>query len=377
MYRKLMLIAGITIVLFAASCKTPSKTTHASTAGDSLLAAKISTTYLGMLPCADCSAISYRLKLNPDFTYSEKLIFIGKPDSTIDQSGTYSFHNSEVVMLDKPTHGMQYFKINQSGLVMMDDKEKEIKGLLAERYQLRPVVQHNPFQTGDAAMNETKWNQGALFFAIGSEHEWNLDITKSNGILFKRESDSTLVFPNVSAARANDADIVRYRTSNKNMELIVTISAGMCKDKINGQSYHYTVQVTLNPTVDDTTFTFNGCGSYTFDPALKSAWKLQAIDSIAFDSAGLPKGTPEITIDAASSRISGHTGCNRITGTCAVLGPDEIHFSMMASTKMACEGMEQESKFETAISDKLFRYVITGNTLELTSRKGQKLLFKK
>jgi len=377
MYRKLIMAVGITIGIFSVSCKTPSKTTHTSTTNDTLLAAKVSATYLGMLPCADCSAISYRLMLKPDFTYNEKLIFIGKPDSTIDRSGTYTFRSSDRLMLNKTTPEMQYFKINDSGLLMLDNREKEINSLLADRYQLRPVVQRNPFQTADAGINETNWNSGDFFYAIGAEHDWKLDITKSNGIQFKKVSDSVLTFPYVSPVKANDANVVRYRSVTKEMELIVTISSGVCKDKITGQTYQYSVQISLDPVVDDTTYSFSGCGNYTFDPALKSIWKLQAIDSIAFDSTGLPKGAPEITIDAASARISGHTGCNRITGTCTVLGPDEIHFSMMASTKMACQGMEQESKFESAISDNTFHYSIDGDSLVLISKKGQKLLFKK
>lgn len=49
------------------------------------------------------------------------------------------------------------------------------------------------------------------------------------------------------------------------------------------------------------------------------------------------------------NRVSGSTGCNRLTGTFELSGVNKIKFSPLATTRMACPG-NTESQFLTALA---------------------------
>lgn len=48
--------------------------------------------------------------------------------------------------------------------------------------------------------------------------------------------------------------------------------------------------------------------------------------------------------------VTGSTGCNRITGTAALTGESAIHFSPLATTRMACIGENNEVAFLAALA---------------------------
>lgn len=50
--------------------------------------------------------------------------------------------------------------------------------------------------------------------------------------------------------------------------------------------------------------------------------------------------TPELQFTAADHRVTGNTGCNRVTGSFDVNG-DEFRFNNLASTKMGCPGYDE------------------------------------
>lgn len=73
------------------------------------------------------------------------------------------------------------------------------------------------------------------------------------------------------------------------------------------------------------------------------------------------------------NRIKGFSGCNRFTGGYTING-DELQFSQMASTMMACvDSMDQEQRFLSALGD-TNRYKISGNYLSLIGSSDETLL---
>lgn len=65
-----------------------------------------------------------------------------------------------------------------------------------------------------------------------------------------------------------------------------------------------------------------------------------------------------------SDRVSGNTGCNGMGGNYSLEGIDEIHFSQMLSTKMACMDVPYESEY-LQVLEQTDRYSLSGDTLEL------------
>ena len=107
--------------------------------------------------------------------------------------------------------------------------------------------------------------------------------------------------------------------------------------------------------------------------AASAALILTACASTTPGSAGSPEGTWG---DAASAntpylelgddgRLTGTDGCNRLTGTWKVAG-DEITFGPLASTRMACEGVD--TWLSNAVSAK-----ISGSTMTVTGSGGAEI----
>ena len=110
-------------------------------------------------------------------------------------------------------------------------------------------------------------------------------------------------------------------------------------------------------------FTQQSCVSETNNVSLTgTSWKLVELDSEpATSGAGGKKPFLSFTEDG---KVSGFAGCNRFTGGFQS-DDDELSFSPLASTRMACaEGMEQENRFLAMLAE-VQRYSIHGNDLAL------------
>lgn len=112
-----------------------------------------------------------------------------------------------------------------------------------------------------------------------------------------------------------------------------------------------------------------GAGNRMADSPLRgTTWKLVHLDDLPVRAA---EGQREAHLVLASEalRVSGSGGCNRITGSFELDG-DRLRFGRMASTRMACpDGMEQEQRFLASL-EKVERYRILGNHLEVLDAAG-------
>jgi heat shock protein HslJ len=85
-------------------------------------------------------------------------------------------------------------------------------------------------------------------------------------------------------------------------------------------------------------------------PLENTNWKLTRLGTAAVTVAS-PQSEPHLTLHSESHRVSGSGGCNRLMGSYRLNG-DELTFSQMASTMMACpEGMDTEKAFLKAIEE--------------------------
>ena len=81
---------------------------------------------------------------------------------------------------------------------------------------------------------------------------------------------------------------------------------------------------------------------------------------------------PYLQFDASTHRVSGSGGCNRVAGSYTLTG-DQLSFSQMAGTMMACiQGMDTEHAFLQALGQ-VATYKIAGQTLVLSDAAGKSL----
>lgn len=85
---------------------------------------------------------------------------------------------------------------------------------------------------------------------------------------------------------------------------------------------------------------------------------------------GLMLREPHLRLDANRQLFSGSGGCNQVTGRYAQSGTDGIRFAELASTKMACQGMQIEQGFLKSM-EQVVRWRIEGETLQLMDDSGK------
>jgi len=101
-------------------------------------------------------------------------------------------------------------------------------------------------------------------------------------------------------------------------------------------------------------------------------WKLTRLGDTPV-SATSQQREPHFILESASRRVTGSGGCNRFTGSYQLDG-NQLTFSQMASTMMAClDAMETEIAFLKALTQ-VKTWKITGQQLELYSSGDQALL---
>lgn len=130
-------------------------------------------------------------------------------------------------------------------------------------------------------------------------------------------------------------------------------------------------------------FAMSGCETVPSTSSVKTennlqllqnrTWIVNQIGNTEITTAPTARNIPSLQFDAATQRVSGADGCNRIMGSYTA-GKDTLNLSQMASTEMACldiEGLDQ--KFKEALS-KVTHYQIYGKTLKLMDRHGNLLI---
>ena len=103
-------------------------------------------------------------------------------------------------------------------------------------------------------------------------------------------------------------------------------------------------------------------------PLEKTDWRLVRLGD-AIVTADDPQRAPNLVLDAASHRVSGSGGCNRLSGGYELRG-EHLKFARMASTMMACpSGMETEQKVLAAL-EQVKMWKVARRQLELMDDMG-------
>ena len=371
---KNIVAVALVACLFLGACSTPEVPTKLMR--DTTQAAQVAGSYLGMIPCADCEEISYRLLLGKDFTYRDRRVYKGKSVDPVEASGAYGFTSDGIIVLEKPEPGYTHFRRHPKGLLMLDREGQEITGALADRYVL-PRMERGSERVAEGEPSDLQARlarEGIDFYARGNEPSWALDMDLDKVTRFNTVGGLRFVAPAVEGVRAQDADVLRFHTVAEAGTLTITLMGEKCVDTMSGKEFTHRVRIGVRASGDAEIQTFEGCGRYIPDPRLGKPWILRELDGEPVSGKGLTKGEPRLDFLVDEGRIAGHGGCNSITGI-YVNEWKYVRFGQIASTLMACPDMAVEQRFLTAISGKLFRYALMDQFLILSRPDGTTLRF--
>lgn len=128
----LLILMAVTL-----SCVNNQKSVAAKDKTESMeiLSANLAGYYSGDLPCVDCEAINTMLELHKDNSYVLRYMYEGKSEDQFIKEGEWSIKKNMLTL-----EGVDYqYKINPDYLIQLDLAGNEIKGDLAEKYQLSRI----------------------------------------------------------------------------------------------------------------------------------------------------------------------------------------------------------------------------------------------
>jgi uncharacterized membrane protein len=108
----------------------------------------------------------------------------------------------------------------------------------------------------DAMQNATwksKGRKGILFFGVGNEPFWNIELDNNDSVSFSVAGSNNPLRMKIDTAYSNE-DVVHYTAHSDSTQLLVTIFPHFCSDGMSDFTYRNKVSVQYNKEV------YNGCG---------------------------------------------------------------------------------------------------------------------
>lgn len=254
---------------------------------------------------------------------------------------------------------------------------------LLERYntdaRAEATTQQEPvqgeLQQGSARLRAAKTQAGVLFYALGQEPGWALDISKEKGLVLRTQEGELFTAPYAEPAQAQDADVQRYRSVGTEGELIAHVLRKPCSDPMSGEAF--THEVSVQYTVAGSARTFTGCGMFLPPIRLHDIWMLRAVNDTLLDVAGTGP-VPRLEFHVADLSVTGTTGCNSLSGMFEATA-NGLVLDRVATTMMLCEGAAgaMERRFMPLLNGTEYTISFKGNDLFLTNAAGKRFTFRR
>lgn len=193
-----------------------------------------------------------------------------------------------------------------------------------------------------------KLNAGIEFYALGNEPFWSLDFENKKVVRFTTAEGFEMNVPYAPFVEV-DGHHLEFVAETEMGSIKVELHRERCEDNMSGTPFSHRVRIFIETA--DGGQSYEGCGRFVISPDLNNSFKLERWNKEDIKGENIAKGAPILNFDLATLRVSGHSGCNEINTT-FIPEPGFIHFSVVASTMMACEGsMEFEQKYLQALGE--------------------------
>lgn len=209
---------------------------------------------------------------------------------------------------------------------------------------------------------------GVDFFAKGSQPAtWSLEMDFGNLVRFK-SVDGTEA--NASAAQPVNLAAQKATSFTSAGDVQVMLYDEPCKDPLTGEAFSKKVTVRVKEKL------YEGCGQYLFDASLHGKWQLEKVNNNLVNKSDFAKGLPQLDLDLQQQKLTGHNGCNQLSGNFEVMG-SKIRFSNLAQTRMACPGNKPGLEFTPLISGQTIDYYFKDGRLYFYLQDDSLFIFSK
>ena len=111
-------------------------------------------------------------------------------------------------------------------------------------------------------------------------------------------------------------------------------------------------------------------------PTVYDIWVLDSINNKTPDSNFFSHGSPYLDFNLEKKTVTGHTGCNGITGKLDVQG-EKLVFDSLVFTSQTCKNKDFEKKFVNGFKSGRTTYKLLNGNLHLNIGSGINLIFRK
>ena len=239
------------------------------------------------------------------------------------------------------------------------------------RETLTPETVNNP-RSAEFPDYSRYLRAGDELVALGNEPFWSLTINPSkNTLQFKTPAGDSINAP-VPERITDPNGSFRYVADVEAGRLTVIFRPDSCVDSMSGQRFDYRVDVTVRGKA------YAGCGLSLREVALlQDIWVLTELNGKPVLAGGAGRGGPQLEISLTEGRVTGTTGCNRLSGRVRA-DTRRIQFDPLMTTKMACPDNSgaTEGDFLTALREPL-TYRVGEGRLTLLRKDASVMIFKK
>ena len=150
-----------------------------------------------------------------------------------------------------------------------------------------------------------------------------------------------------------------------------------CKgdDQQNGtdQNAPNTLESLLNPNANSAT----AANTSTASTSLHDIWVLDSIHSSVKYDVNFVNNTPLLDLDTSKNILSGHTGCNSLSGKLKVRGNKLLFDSLQLTSKQPCNDKGFEKKLLSSFRGGNTTYKIANDTLYLNVGGGAEFIYRR
>lgn len=316
---------------------------------------KITGLYQGDLSCEDCRGTKTSISIKPDFSFEKTSIFFGKENNFLESQGNWKVENDSTISLNE-NGTQQYYRIRKNNLIILNEGKTTKSSL----HKIDQTIKAE----GDFSKQKEK---GVHFFATGNEPFWSLEIICEKSITFTLMGEKPIFSKDILTSYKNGVTTIKSKSKKPLIE--IAIYKYQCVNDMSGAITSNYVEVKINNEL------YKGCGMpLRNDFRISGQWNLNFIRDFTIPTNTVGK-KPVLNFNIQENKAFGNFGCNSFNGSYTI-NNDNLSFSKMASTLMACPNMETENKFSAALQQ-TDSYKIVNNELQLYRGKELLLSFKR
>lgn len=154
----------------------------------------------------------------------------------------------------------------------------------------------------------------------------------------------------------------------------ICLSIAACDQ--SGDNEKQAEQTSTTTNVAETPLTIPDTSTQAPSTSLHDIWVLDSINNIAPDSNYFAHGTPYFDINLDKKTITGHTGCNALSGKVNVEGT-KISFNNLVVAKEACNDKDFEEKLLSGFRSGNTTYTIVNGRLHLNPGPDFSVVFRR